>query len=162
MDQTRRLEDVVDHSEIRRLQDAYADIVSRRQWAELADLFVPDLVLHLDLRETTMDLVGPDAIGDFIERSVSQFHFFQFGIIGTRILLRRDGNPDAATARMYMTELRQTPAGHWSQIYGVYHDRFARIDGQWWFTHRTYHSLARNNMPAAIYDFPHHLALEAL
>ena len=57
---TDRLEDAIDHSEIRRVQDAYADIVSRRQWAELADVFRPDTVLDLDLREQTMQFVGSD------------------------------------------------------------------------------------------------------
>ncbi len=157
-----RLDDAVDHSEIRRLQDAYADIVSRRQWHELADVFTADTVLDLDLRETSMQFVGPAAIGEFIGRSVSQFEFFQFGILGTRIHLRVGGDANAANARMYMTELRQTPDGHWSQIYGVYHDHHVRIDDRWWFAHRKYHSLARNNLPAAVYEFPHHLALDAL
>lgn len=157
-----RLADTVDHSEIRRLQDAYADAVSRRQWPELADLFLADMVLELDLREQTIRLTGPDEIGEFIARSVSQFEFFQFVILGTRVQLRSRGDLDAAAGRMYMTELRQTPTGHWSQIYGVYHDRYSRVDGRWWFGHRTYHSLARNNIPAAIYDFPDHLRLDEI
>jgi hypothetical protein len=157
-----RLIDTVDHSEIRRAQDAYADIVSRRDWAELAEVFRPDIVLDLDLRQTTKQLVGPQAIGEFIGTSIEQFEFFQFGILGTRIMLRAGDDPDAAAARMYMTELRQTHAGQWSQIYGVYHDRFVRVDGRWWFQHRRYHSLMRKNMPAAVFDFPHHLQLDAL
>lgn len=155
-----RIADTVDHSEIRRLQDAYADIVSRRQWDDLIDVFLPETVLDLDLRENTIRLVGPSEIGEFIARSVSQFEFFQFCILGTRIQLRPGGDPNAAYARMYMTELRQTPSGHWSQIYGVYHDRLARKADRWWFSRRTYHSLARNNLPAAVFDFPHHLRLE--
>ena len=158
----RRLENTVNYSEIRRLQDAYADIVSRRQWFELSEIFLPDTVLQLDLRERVLMLTGPDEIGTFIDESVSQFEFFQFGVLGSRIHLRQHDNPNAATARMYMTELRQTHSGHWSQIYGVYHDRFTRADGQWWFAHRRYHSLARNNMPATVFDFPHHLALDDL
>jgi len=63
---------------------------------------------------------------------------------------------------MYMSELRQTHDGHWSQVYGVYHDRLRRVDGQWFLAHRIYHSLARNNVPAALYDFPHHLTLDSL
>jgi hypothetical protein len=61
---------------------------------------------------------------------------------------------------MYMSELRQDHAEHrWSQVYGVYHDRFRRIDGQWWFAGRNYSSLARPAAePAARdidpFDFP--------
>ncbi len=162
MDHDQRLADTIDHSEIRRLHDAYADLVSRRHWHELHELFQPDAVLHLDLRDTTIELVGPQAIGEFIGRSVAQFEFFQFGVLGARVHLRSRGDDNRATARMYMTELRQTPAGHWSQIYGVYHDQYSRIDGRWWFVHRAYHSLARNNQPATVFDFPHHLSLDEL
>jgi hypothetical protein len=159
MDQ-RRIEDAVDHSELRRLQDAYADIVTRRQWAELAQIFLDDVELQLDLRDHTLQLRGPEAIGEFIGTSLQQFEFFQFGILGTRFALRHGGDPDCAMGRMYMTELRQTHSGHWSQIYGVYHDRFERREQRWWFARRTYHSLARNNLPAQVFDFPHHLALD--
>lgn len=162
MDHDQRLADTIDHSEIRRLQDAYADVVSRRQWHELHELFLPDIVLHLDLRDSTIDVVGPEAIGDFIGGSVAQFEFFQFGILGTRIHLRSHDDASRATARMYMTELRQTPVGHWSQIYGVYHDQYSRVDGRWWFAHRTYHSLARNNQPASVFEFPDHLSLDEI
>jgi hypothetical protein len=155
----RRLEDTVDHSEIRRLQDAYADIVSRRKWDELSDIFLPDTELELDLRDRTIREVGPEAISRFIDTMVSQFEFFQFGILGTRIHLRSGGDPDRAAGRMYMTELRQTPAGQWSQIYGMYHDRYRRVGGRWWFAHRLYHSLARNNMPAAVFPYPDHISL---
>ncbi|MEO6125045.1 MAG: nuclear transport factor 2 family protein [Ilumatobacteraceae bacterium] len=155
-----RIADAVDHSEIRRLQDAYADIVTRRAWAELDEIFRNDTVLDLDLRERTLQIVGTEQIGEFIARNVNVFEFFQFGILGTRVHLRLGGDEDRASARMYMTEMRRTAGGHWSQIYGVYHDRMARIDDRWWFAHRTYHSLARTNLPAEIFDFPHHIRLE--
>ena len=132
---------------------------SGTNWAEV---FRDDTVLDLDLRERALQFVGPAQIGVFINESVSQFEFFQFGILGTRVELNVGGDADLAAARMYMTELRNTPTGHWSQIFGVYHDRFSRIGGRWWFTHRTYHSLARNNVPAAIFPFPDHLSLDGL
>ncbi len=162
MTDQQRLADTIDHSEILRLQDAYADVVSRRQWNELSEIFLPDLVLELDLRDNTLRLTGPQEIGDFIARSVTQFEFFQFAILGRRVLLHSRGDPNRATARMYMTELRQTPQGHWSQVYGVYHDQFTRVGDRWWFANRTYHSLARNNQPATIFEFPHHLCLDEL
>lgn len=155
-----RLEDAVDHIEIRRLQDAYADIVSRRQWDDLTGVFRPDTVLDLDLGDRSLQFTGPHEIGGFIATSLEQFEFFQFNILGTRTHLRSGGDPDCAASRMYMTELRQTPSGHWSQVYGVYHDRFSRVDGNWWFAHRTYNSLARNNMPATLFAFPDHFRID--
>lgn len=161
IDQT-RLEDAVDHVEIRRLEDAYADIVSRRTFDELVEVFTPDVVVDLDLRERHLVHTGPEQVGDFIGQALEQFEFFQFNVLGARTLLRVGGDPDRAAARVYMTELRQTHSGHWSQIYGIYHDQLSRIDGRWWITARKYHSLARNNVAAQLFDFPHHLQLDAL
>ena len=55
-----------------------------------------------------------------------------------------------------MSELRQDHAERrWSVVYGVYHDRFRRVDGQWRFVGRNSSSLAR---PAAkdfdAFEFP--------
>ena len=158
----RRLEDAVDHVEIRRVQDAYADIVSRRRFDELVEVMRPDVVLDLDTRDVVRQFNGPAAIGGFIHDAILQFEFFQFVILNTRIELRVGGDPDRASGRMYMSELRQTHDGHWSQVYGVYHDRFTRVDDRWWIAHRRYHSLARNNQPAQLFEFPHHLGLDTL
>jgi len=157
-----RLQDAVDRVEIRAVLENYADIVSRRAWAELTDVMLADVVLDLDLRGQTMTCNGPGEIGAFIAERIEMFEFFQFVILNTRTHLRSGGDPDRAATRMYMSELRQTFEGHWTQVYGVYHDRLRRVDGQWMLAHRTYHSLARNNMPAALFDFPHELTLDSL
>ena len=158
----RRLEDAVDRVEIRAVLESYADIVSRRAWAELTEVMLADVVLDLDLREQSMVVTGPAGIGAFIAERIAGFEFFQFVILNTRVQLHSGGDRDRAASRMYMSELRQTFEGHWTQVYGVYHDRLRRVDGRWMLAHRTYHSLARNNVPAALYDFPHHLALDDL
>ncbi|MFO7592107.1 MAG: hypothetical protein R6X23_14650 [Acidimicrobiia bacterium] len=75
-----RIAEAVDHVAIRRLQSAYADVVSRRAWAELGDLFLPD-----------------------------------------------------------------ADTGEWNNAFGVYHDRYRRVDGEWRFARRRYHSLARTS-----------------
>ena len=61
---------------------------------------------------------------------------------------------DRATGRMYIAELRREGGSEqWTTSYGVYHDRFARIDGRWWFARRRYQSLARTGR-AEIFPFP--------
>lgn len=139
------VQDLIDYTAIRRLQDAYADIVTRRAWAELGELFVPDLRLDLDLRTLPARVMtGPKEIGGFIGAQLEKYEFFEFVILNSHVELRDGGDPDSAVARMFMSEIRQERAtGEFSTIYGVYHDRFRRIHGRWRFAARQYHSLAR-------------------
>ena len=73
--------------------------------------------------------------------------------------LAADGDPDTATARVWMCELRTDAAtGEWNNAFGVYHDRYRRTDDTWRFAHRRYHSLARTaDGPhrAEAFAFPH-------
>ena len=155
------LQDTVDHVAISRLHASYADIVSRRAWAELEELFLPDAPVRVDpVTRAPIDLVGPQALGEFIGGAIESFEFFQFVVLNARIELRVGGDDDVASARMYMNELRQGAAsGHWTMVYGVYHDRYRRVDGRWWFAERHYQSLARTGR-GDVFAFPHHERLD--
>ena len=153
------LRETVDYIALRRLQNAYADIVTRRAWAELHDIFVPDLELVLDTRrDEPLRLHGPQAVGDFIGNAIAEFDFFEFVILNTRVFLNHTtgGDPDVATARMWMNELRHESAagGRWTLAYGLYQDTFRRIDGKWWFAGRRYQSLARTARDFDVFPFP--------
>ena len=139
------LRDTVDHLAVARLTDGYADVVTRRAWPELADLFLPDCTLHLDtVTAPERDIEGPRAVGEFIGSAVERFSFFEFVVLNRRIELRASGDPDRATARIFMCELRQdADGGRHTTAYGVYRDTYARVDGRWWFADRRYRSLAR-------------------
>ncbi len=139
------LQDTVDEVAIRRVLAAYADIASRRAWAELRELFRPDAVVEVDRRAgEPRRLIGPDAVGEFIGRAIERFAFFEFVVLNARVTLRVDGDADRGAARVFICELRQDAAtGRWTNAYGVYHDQFLRVDGRWWFERRLYHSLAR-------------------
>jgi hypothetical protein len=149
------LREAVDYLAIRRLQDAYADVVTRRAWPELHDLFRPDCELVLDVRDGEVrTFVGPDGIGRFIADAITRFSYFQFVVLGTRVNVASNG-PDGSSARLYMCELRQDAAdGRGSVAFGVYHDDYVRIDGRWWFARRRYHSLARTAPDLAVFPFP--------
>jgi hypothetical protein len=146
------LHDTADYIAIRRLQSAYADIVTRRAWDELDHIFVPDIVVTVDRRTAPpLELRGPAAVGDFIGTSIERFDFFEFVVLNT--VIRIDG--DAATARMWMCELRHDGAhGQWSNAYGLYQDRYARRDERWWFAGRSYQSLARTARDFDVFPFP--------
>jgi hypothetical protein len=153
------LQETIDYIAVRRLQNAYADIVTRRAWAELHDVFVPDIEVVLDTRRgEPLRLRGPQAVGDFIAQAIAEFDFFEFVILNTRVLLggSTGGDPDVASARMWMNELRheQAAGGRWTLVYGLYQDEFRRIDGQWWFAGRRYQSLARTARDFDVFPMP--------
>lgn len=153
------LAEMVAHSQLRRLQNAYADVVTRRAWPELHQLMRADCVITVNLVDRAIDFNGPQAIGDFIASQLEQFDFFEFVILNS--VMEIDANAGVGAARMYMQEARQNVAdGKRSDTYGVYHDRFERdTDGRWWFARRFYQSYARTNPEAAdadlvVFDVP--------
>lgn len=149
------IRETIDYIGVRRHQDAYADVVNRRSWSELHSLFRPDTEIVLDTRSGELrSIVGPDALGEFLDQAMARFEFFQFVVLSTQVTLDPDV-PDHASARLYMCELRQgRPDGRGSVAFGVYHDDYVRADGHWWFAHRRYHSLARSAPDLAVFPFP--------
>ena len=147
-----RLAEALDEWAVRRLHHAYADIVTRREWAELHDIMRPDCTLDLDLGDRTMRFDGPEAIGAFIGKELERFSFFEFVILNS--VVRVDVAAGTAGARMYMQELRQdVDGGRRTNAYGVYHDRFERdADDRWWIARRRYGSFSRTAAPDADVD----------
>lgn len=139
------LGETIAYTELRRLQNRYADIVTRRAWPELHEIMRADCVITVNLVDDEIHFHGPQEIGDFISDQLVQFDFFEFVILNT--VMEIDAGAGAATARMYMQEARQTiHDGKRSDTFGVYHDRFERdADGVWWFARRRYQSYARTN-----------------
>ena len=132
----------VDEVAIRGLIAAYADVVDRRTWTELADLFLPGAPVVLDLRDRPpMTFTGAREIGAFIETALEQYPFFEFVALNVRVLL--DADPDRAGVRTYMCELRQDHAGTPSRAYGLYQDDVVRTADGWRFARRRYQSIGR-------------------
>ncbi|CAN5620856.1 hypothetical protein BH10ACT3_BH10ACT3_03330 [soil metagenome] len=154
------MSDTDDHVALTRLQSSYADVVSRRAWPELAELFLPEAPVHVDtVTGAAIDVAGPTALGEFISGAVERFEFFEFVALNIRTSLATGGDPDRAGARVFMCEIRRSVGtGDWSTAYGVYHDRYERIDGRWWFARRDYQSLTRTDGP--VFEFPHHLSID--
>src|SRR4051812_48098226 len=135
--------ETVDYLAIRRLQSAYADILNRRAFDEMAEIFLPSVVAHYDAgagQQFTVE--GPEGVARFIAAAIEPLDFFEFVVLNARVQIGIDGDPDAAAARVFIGELRQHRAtGRWHNSYGVYHDRYRRVDGRWWYERRQYHSL---------------------
>ena len=139
---------------LQRLQAAYADLVSRRAWSELHDLFLPDTAVHLDLvTSPAMTIVGPGDLGDFVDRSIERFDHFTFVILNSVVDV--DVAAGEATGRIFMCEVRHdTASDSWQNAHGLYHDRYRRADGRWWFAERRYRSLARTGPGGVVLGLP--------
>lgn len=152
---------MIDHAAIMRLQARYADIITRRRWDELEDLFTEGMPLHLDtVTAPAQTLSGAREVGEFIGSAVERFDFFGFQLLNAVVELYPDGDRDAATARFWMCEVRcagtdeDGRGGEWSNAYGLYRDTYRRQDGRWWFANRRYRSLARTGEESIVLPFP--------
>ena len=125
---------------LQRLQAAYADAVTQRDWPAVRALFEPDATVHLDTRtRDPFAIEGPDALVEFIDEAIRRFTFFEFTILNATVEV--DG--DDATGRVYLCERRLDAEGAWSEAYGLYRDRYRRRDGAWRIAGRRYSTLAR-------------------
>lgn len=152
--------ELLDRLAIQQLQARYADVVARRAWSELAELYVPDMPYELELGPRgTVEMAGPEEAATFLDSAVSRFDFFVFVPVNTVIDLYTEGDSDLATARLWMREDRHESsvaehASGWSSAHGLYEDTLRRIDGRWWFAERRYRSLARTGPDSTVLPFP--------
>lgn len=137
--------EVADHHAIDRLQRAYADVVNRRAWQELVPLFVPDATIELDLVSSPVrTITGPEALGQFVGTALEAFAFFEFAVLNSHVELTTDGDPDRATARVFMREFRlRTGESSRRDVFGLYRDRYVRTRTGWRFERRRYRTMAR-------------------
>jgi hypothetical protein len=146
-------DETADYVAISRLQSAYADVVNRRAWPELAPLFVAGAPVTVDtVTNPVVELEGADEIGAFIGAAIQRFEFFEFVRLNTVVWFDDDG--ELARGRLFMCELRQESMnGHFSRAFGVYHDEYQRVDGDWRFARRRYQSLARTGR-GEVFPYP--------
>ena len=142
-----------------RLQSRYADTVSRRAWAELHDLFLPDTTVHLDtVTSPPRAITGPDAFGAFVSEAIARFDHFTFVILNTVVEVERTEEGAAgnrATGRIFMCEIRHDRASDtWQNAHGVYQDEYRFGEGGWRFARRHYRSLARTGPEGVVLGLP--------
>lgn len=137
---------------ITRLLHAYADVINRRAWPELTDLFASGAPVTVDtVSAPPIEIAGPERLGGFIGGAVERFDFFELAILSHVVRVVSDTR---ATGRLYMVELRQDAAGGgWSNAFGVYHDVYEARGGRWRFAARRYQTLARTSR-LDVFPFP--------
>ncbi len=154
------IEEMASFQAIQRLLSAYADIANRRAWGELSELFLDDARIEVTpLQRPPLELTGPDSLGLFIAKAIERFEFFQFVLLNSRLEIRLE--EDSARGRNFICEYRrEKTSAKWTQVFGVYHDRYRRIEGRWWFEHRTFNPLAATGSDNLVFEIP--ASLEAL
>jgi hypothetical protein len=138
--------------ELQQLQSAYADVVSRRAWGELERLFLPDITVEIDtVSSPARTFTGPAEFSEFVGAACERFDHFQFVILNSVIEVAGD----EATGRIFMCEIRHHSAERvWSTAYGMYQDRYRKVDGTWFFAERHYRSLARTGPQEGVFGLP--------
>jgi hypothetical protein len=146
-------DDTADVVALWRLQALYADIVTRRAWPELTDVICEDATIEIDtVTAAAYHFVGPQQLGAFIGGAVERFDHFAFVVLNTVVDI--DG-ADSARGRIFMSEIRREAAtSEWTTTYGLYQDRYRRVDGRWWFADRHYRSLARTGANGGVFGVP--------
>jgi hypothetical protein len=149
-----RLAEALEHQAVTRLQCAYGDVVTRRAWSELSELFRPDTVVLVDTRRgDPMVFTGGPAVGEFIDRSIERFEHFEFAMLNQVAIV--DDDLLGASGRVYIWEIRQErDSGRWTNAFGVYQDRYVRDGDRWWYASRRYNSLARTAPDMVVFPFP--------
>lgn len=145
-----------------RLQRRYADVITRRAWSELGELFLPDTVVHLDtVTAPPRDLVGPEEFAAVIGAAMARFDHFTFAILNAVSELDDPTGPDldadgtGAHGRIFLCEIRHEPERQaWSTAHGVYQDRYVLTAGRWRIAERHYRSMARTGPDEAILGLP--------
>lgn len=141
-----------------RLQRRYADLITRRAWGELPELFLPDTVVHLDtVTAPARDLVGPAEFAEVIGAAMARFDHFTFAILNAVSELDPEvtDGPRTAQGRIFLCEIRhEAEREAWSTAHGVYQDRYVLVDDRWRIAERHYRSMARTGPDEAVLGIP--------
>ena len=140
-------------SEVERLQSRYADVVTRRAWPELVDLFEPVAPIVVDtVTRPPIHLTGPVELGEFVGGAIERFDFFSFTILNAV----SDADPERGegTGRIHLCEVRHEAGAGWSRAFGRYEDRYRRTSDGWRIAERQYRSLGRETPESGTETFP--------
>lgn len=124
------------HHAITTLMYRYAECVDAADFSGIGDLFAHGEITTRGLQGA---IVGADAVAD-LYRGTNRVH--ENGTLLTRhlttnIILDIDEAQDFAASRSSFVVFQATPTIPLQPIVGGrYHDRFQRVDGEWWFARR--------------------------
>jgi hypothetical protein len=126
---------------IERLQRAYADISTRHAWDEMASLTTPDALFAFHTQRGVFEVRGGAAFAELGPKMAEQFSFHVLIPINFVMKIHTNGTARGRSYLLEVAEDRQTR--DWIEVFGLYHDEYARHDGTWLFSRREYRALGR-------------------
>lgn len=123
---------------IRDLLARYVDAIHRRDCDGWAATWAPDATWTLpDVSNADAELVM-DGRDDIVAGWLAAMTGYPFvaHILHSGVV-KWDG-PDSASGRWYVTEIVEAEDGSRFHFYGVYNDRYVRLDGHWLFKARVF------------------------
>jgi hypothetical protein len=146
-------DDALAYIAITRLQRAYADIATRKAYAEIAALATPDARFSFDTRTgDVIEVVGADAFGRFATRSTDRFRFYEYVPLNTVVKIDAAGTARGRSYSFEICEDRDTR--ELLTYYGMYHDDYVRVDGNWLFARRQYQTIGRRTGQGLMESYP--------
>jgi len=128
---------IEDRLAIRELMDIYSDAVNQRDTALWASTWAEDSSWKLPVIPGMENVVGKENIVNAWQAGMAMFPFIFMSISVGDIQV----NGNTATVRAYTTEVGTTLDGTEIRPRGQYDDQLVKIDGQWLFKQRIFHSL---------------------
>jgi len=126
-----------DRLAIRELMDTYADAVNQRCAEQWASTWCEDSAWRLPVIPGMENVQGKENIVTAWNAGMAMFPFVFMSISVGFISVEGD----TATARCYTSEVAETVDGTELRPRGQYDDTLVKIDGQWYFKERTFHSI---------------------
>ncbi len=122
----RRLDRIESRDEIRQLISKYALALDMRDMDAMAGLFVPDV-------KVGRGQAGREALRDWLDETMRTQFDGTSHHVGTTII--EFAAPDEAVGIVYSKNEHETGA-EWVIMQMMYHDRYRRVDGRWYFLRR--------------------------
>jgi len=130
--------DAETYAAIQQLQRGYADIATRMAWAEAGSVLAPEI--HITFQTSSgavYEIEGLEAYAEF-GANMTGFAFYEYLPMNFAV---SPGDHGTLVGRTYSLELAENEAGDWLEFYGQYDDTYAKVDGEWRFTRRTYRTV---------------------
>lgn len=124
-----------DRQAIHDLIGLYGDALIRRDAPTWRSLWTEDAEWSL----VGMTASGKQDIGDMWENAMAGFPFAVH--VAHPVLVVVEG--DAGRGRWYIQEILREPDGPAVSAFGVYTDRYEKVDGQWLFSYRRFDLMHR-------------------